>query len=215
MLDFRTVPDFFAEVRAAPGQGPFHVRGSAYLFHEHWVKEFLPGGTRAQRDGLGEFGAHPFFDTIFIPSGMYDVFPLVALGIACAQIRRETLEQLTLTRARYQAEQDIRHFRKWLVKLASPTAVAARLPSIAANYFDFSTADAEVQDLAATCVLRSVPETISQWMVWTCLGFGLYALEVNGAKELQTSSKITPQGKLYRGYPMTDISMTFRWAPTR
>src|SRR5262245_16150529 len=97
---------------APPGEVPFRIKGLGYLFHDKWVTQFLPGGRDAQREALGPLGAHPFFDQMFVAGSMYDIFPLVALGYACAAVRGEPFAQFVQMRARYQAEQDLHELRE-------------------------------------------------------------------------------------------------------
>jgi hypothetical protein len=140
----RTAEELYRSLAFAPGAGPFKIKGTGYVFHDQWVRDNLPGGVEAQRLALGSVSDHPFFRRDFVSAVMYDLFPLVALGYACAAVRGETFEQFVEMRARSQAELDLRHIRKFVVKLASPTMVAARFPSILTGYFDFGTPRGEM-----------------------------------------------------------------------
>lgn len=195
-----------------PGEGPFHIKGTAYIFHYRWAQEFLPGGVEAQLQALGPLGEHPFFRQIFIGGTMYDLFPLVALGYACGSLRGESLVEFVRMRARYQAEQDLRHIRKWLVKIASPTVVAKRFPSILTSYFDFGEAETEHADKGVRGYVRGVPEIIGSWMIATCDGFASHALEVNGAHDIRFGGRTVALGKRDRGFPLCDLEFDFRWS---
>jgi hypothetical protein len=194
-----------------PGEGPFRIKGTGYVFHDQWVERFLPGGREAQLEVLGELGAHPFYRQSFMAGTMYDLFPLVALGYACAALRGEQLPAFVRMRARYQAERDLQHIRKWLVKMASPSMVARRFPSILTSYFDFGSAEhADLPD-GTRGIISGVPLVLAPWMIATCVGFAEHALEVNGAKGIRVESKHVARPDRVSGFAMTDLHFEFRW----
>lgn len=204
--------ELYASVPFPSGDSPFRIKGTGYIFHDRWVAEHLPGGRDAQREALGTLGDDEFFHTIFVGGAMYDVFPLVALGHACAAVRGETMEEFVRMRAAYQAELDLRHIRKLLVKIASPSAVAKRFPSILGSYFDFGTAETEVLDHAVRGHLRAVPEVLGPWMIATCLGFAGHALEVNGARDVRMNATVEPRGDAAHGLRLADLRLDFGWS---
>ncbi|MBZ0115531.1 MAG: hypothetical protein K8H88_00955, partial [Sandaracinaceae bacterium] len=113
--------------------------------------------------------------------------------------------------AKYQAEQDLRHIRKWIVKLASPAMVAKRFPSILASYFDFGAPDVEHLEGGLRGILAGVPEVLAPWMIATCRGFAEHALEVNGARDVRMDAHVSPRPEPERGLPMADLRFDFRW----
>src|SRR5690606_15263958 len=86
----RTAEELYECLAFAPGAGPFRIKGTGYVFHDQWVRENLPGGLDAQHRALGALHDHPFFRRDFVSAVRYDLFPLVALGHACAAVRGET-----------------------------------------------------------------------------------------------------------------------------
>lgn len=207
----RSAEELYESLAFAPGQGPFKIKGTGYVFHDQWVREHLPGGVEAQNRQLGKLGEHPFFRRDFVSAVMYDLFPLVALGHACAAVRGETFEQFVELRARSQAELDLRHIRKFVVKLASPTMVAARFPSILTGYFDFGKPHVEVVERGVKGRVEGVPDVLVSWLVATCKGFAMHALEVNGAKNVRFESSTKPRMMRERGFPMVDLTFHFAW----
>jgi len=211
MIEPRSAAEFYERLGFGIGEGAFLVKGAAYLYHDQWAREHLPGGPPAQRSALGAMGDHEFFDQIFMAGGMYDVFPLVALGYACAKLRGESLISFVAMRSRYHAELDIRHLRKWLIRLASPAAVARRLPSVLSAYFDFGMPEAEPSEGGMRGAVGDVPAILGPWMIATCRGFGEYALEVNGAKGATITAETEVTGKRERGLEMADLHFDIRW----
>jgi hypothetical protein len=208
------VDSFFPVMRHVPGEGKFHIKGTGYLFHDQWVEKFLPGGREAQLRELGELGAHPFFRQSFMAGTMYDVLPLVALGYACASIRGESLESFVRMRARYQAERDLQYIRKWLVKMASPSMVARRFPSILTSYFDFGTPESQDLPNGTRGIVAGVPTVLATWMTATCTGFAEHALEVNGANGIRVETKRVARPDRIRDHSVVDLHFEFRWQVT-
>lgn len=208
----QSADELYDQLGFGAGEGPFHVKGMAYLFHDRWVVENLPGGREAQFAALGRSAEHEFYRQIFIGGTRYDVFPLVALGYACASLRNESLESFVVMRARYHAVQDLRYIRKFLVKIASPSAVAKRFPSILSSYFDFGTPHTDqIDGSGARGGVAGVPAILARWMIATCEGFATYTLEVNGAKNIRIGAEVTERDEPERGLQMVDLHFTFRW----
>lgn len=203
---------FYASIPFAPGEAPFHIKGTTYIFHDRWVEEKLPGGREAQREALGALRDDDFFENVFVGNGMYDVFPLVALGYACADVRGESMEAFCRMRARSQAELDLRHVRKWLVKLASPTAVAKRFPKIITSYFDFGEPEDEAVDQGVDARVKAVPEVIASWLVATFTGFGELVLEVNGARNVRLDAVYEKRPDEAHGLRLCDLRVELRWS---
>jgi hypothetical protein len=208
----QSLEEFLEAARCEPGEGPFRIKGSGYNLHQRWVEESLPGGMEAQMRRLGPLADHPFFSEIFLASGMYDVFPLVALGYVCAELRDEPLTTFVEMRARYQAEKDLQLFRKWMVKLAGPATLAKRFPSILASYFDFGEASSDVGVDAVSGRMNGAPQILAPWLIATCRGFTDHALMVNGAKDVVIETHIEPRPRRTNGFALCDLCFEFRWS---
>src|SRR5262245_5160266 len=75
--------------RFALGEGPFRVRGLAYVTALEYVDRRLAGGRRALYDALGPKDPHaPYLDQIFVVGGLYDVSPLVRLYVGAAKVAK-------------------------------------------------------------------------------------------------------------------------------
>jgi hypothetical protein len=203
---------YYQKVGFAPGESPFRVRGNTYVFHQDYVREHLPGGLEAQREALGALGKHDFFDTLFLANGWYDVFPLVAMGYACAEVARTSFEAFITQRAEDQVVKDLKFFRRMLVKLASPVAVASRLPGIAASYFEFATMrEPVVEDNMARSVMSGVPELIADWMQLTTCRFIAHVMSVNGAHDVVVDTHATPEPSGTAALPTVTIGFAIGW----
>lgn len=206
---------FYQQVGFAPGGSPFRVRGNTYVFHQGYVKERLPGGLDAQREALGGIGRHDFLDTLFLANGWYDVFPLVAMGYACAEVVGTSFEEFVIQRAEDQVVKDLKFFRRMLVKMASPAKVASRLPGIAASYFEFATVgEPVIDDCTARSRMSGVPALLAPWIELTTSRFIDYVMEVNGARcvTVETSTVAEPSGTAALPTVAMDFSVHWREA---
>jgi len=111
------------------GESPFRIKGSGYLLHLQYVDEHLPGGRPAMFAALADPKLRAFFEQTFFVSHLVDIFPLVVVGHTCARIQGVTFERFIRTRARHQAEGDLRLFRKLILRIASAEALATRIPA--------------------------------------------------------------------------------------
>ena len=203
---------FYQQVGFAPGGAPFRVRGNTYVFHQDYVKEHLPGGLDAQREALGDLGQHDFFDTLFLANGWYDVFPLVAMGYACADVVGASFEEFVTQRAEDQVVKDLKFFRRMLVKMASPAKVAGRLPGIAASYFEFATMGEPILgDHMARSRMGGVPALLADWMQLTTTRFIAYVMDVNGARGIEVETARIPEPTGNAALPTVAMDFSVRW----
>ena len=87
-----------------PGEGPFRVRGLAYVGAMRYVDRHLPGGRSALSVVLGPYRAYT--EQIFIAVGDYDVSPLVAVYLGAAELEGISAAEFIRARARGAAESD-------------------------------------------------------------------------------------------------------------
>jgi hypothetical protein len=175
-----------SELSFAPGKGPFHVKGTAYLGLLDWNATRVPGGLDAVFSQFGGDAALiAFFRQRFLPSGWYDVGPSTLLTRAASNAAGIPHLALLREQARTQAERDIRGVYRILLKLASPEMVMSRLPIAANRYFDF--VRAEVHELRPKCwesIAHGVPEMAQHSYMASTEAFVLRALELAGARAL-------------------------------
>jgi hypothetical protein len=165
-----------------PGEGPFRTKGSGYLLHLQYVAEHVPGGKERFMRALEGSALVAFFEQPFFVSSWYDLMPLVDAGHTCARLTGTTFEQFVRTRSRHQFDGDLHMFRKLILRLASTSTLAARIPPTVASYLDFVESSTESQQGSrVTGALRGVPRPLSEWIRLVFEEFVHRALEVNGA----------------------------------
>jgi hypothetical protein len=185
----------------APGEAPFHIKGVAYTRSLAYIDGRVLGGRAAVLGALvaGDAALRRFFEQPFLASAWYDVFPLVALFGAAA--RRVSVPSVTFLRevSRHQASEDIHGIYRFMLKLVSPERIIERLPRVAAQYFDFVTA--EVRKLGARSyesIGHGVPAPLLDLYMAVTENFLLVALETAGAKNPRNIwSPSEPEGEAH------------------
>jgi hypothetical protein len=193
------------------GDSPFQVKGSGYLLHMKYVEDHLPGGASAMFHAIHEPKLRAFFEQSFIVSHMVDLLPLVAVGHVCARVAGVSFERFIRTRARHQAEGDLRLFRKLILRIASPEALATRIPAITASYFNFATAEViEKQPEAITAVMHGVPKIVAPWMTYVCEETVRFMLEYNGVDDLRVRTVLDREGEAH-GQEIVALRSILTW----
>jgi len=197
------------------GESPFRIKGSGYLLHLQYVDEHLPGGRPAMFAALADPKLRAFFEQTFFVSHLVDIFPLVVVGHTCARIQGVTFERFIRTRARHQAEGDLRLFRKLILRIASAEALATRIPAITASYFDFARAEVlEKHPEAITAVLHGVPKLIAPWMSYVTEETVRFMLEYNGVKDLRVRTISEPTEQAH-GQEIVSLRSQLKWGSAR
>jgi hypothetical protein len=175
------------ELSFAPGEGPFHVKGTAYIGLLGHYGGRVPGGIDAI---VAQFGKDEpliaFFKQRFLSSAWYDVGPSTLLSLVAANLLGVPHLDLLRQQARAQAERDIGGVYRLVLKLAKPEMVMARLPVAATRYFDF--VRAEVREIRPKCwesIAHGVPELARPAYQAGTEAFVVRALELSGAAEVK------------------------------
>jgi hypothetical protein len=175
------------ELHFAPGRGPFHVKGTAYIGLLDHCATHVKGGLDAILAKFGEDEALvAFFRQRFLAGSWYDVGPSILLTQAAAVVAGVAHLDLLRQQARAQAERDIHGVYRLLLKLARPEMIMARLPRAAGRYFDF--VRAEVSELRPGCWesrAHGVPAMAQHSYMAGTEAFVVKALELSGAKEVK------------------------------
>jgi hypothetical protein len=180
---------YSAAVRPLPvaaGKSPFRVKGNAYRGYFDFCAERVPGGLEALLARIPDADLVSYLRGSFLSASWYDVLPLVALGEVAAEALGQSASEFMAAQARAQAERDINGIYRLLLKMATPEMIMTRLPKVAAQYFDFVTA--EVEKLGAGH-WKSTGSGILEFAIdsyrATTEAFLRRALETAGAKKLQ------------------------------
>jgi hypothetical protein len=168
------------------GEGPFRVRGLAYVAALAFADRKLPGGRKALPALLGDDPMGRYFDQIFVPPGSYDVSPLLALHVAAARLARQPIGRFIEQRSRLSAAHDAKGMWKPLLASAAVRPMAERLPLAYNRYFEPSHARISgLDDRRFEGELTRVAECMNGLYVHSTVGFVSGALELAGAKNVR------------------------------
>lgn len=123
--------------RFAVGDGPFRIKGTPYLGHMKYVEEELPGGKEAMLARLDDPALREFLSQKFLASSLYDIYPLVAAAIPCAEILGIDPREFVLIRASKQATSDLTGVYRFLLALVSTKRLASRIPLLVKQIYEF------------------------------------------------------------------------------
>jgi hypothetical protein len=187
------------------------VRGTAYIGHFDWVERYFPGGRAAFLAKLTP-PMRAFFGQTFLAISMHDFLPLAAAGQVCARALDMGFSEFVEMRARHQAGVDIEGVYRILLKLSSPRIVAARLPKIMANYFDFGeTSRVSDEPLCVRFQVASLPQLLVDWFTACYTGYVEVVMGAAGG-HLPTVDFETHQTADLRGFGAVRLIGTVRWS---
>jgi hypothetical protein len=196
----------------APGESPFHVRGTAYIGHLEWLDRHFPGGRAAFLAALTP-PMRAFFNQTFLAISMHDFLPLAAAGQVCARVMGKSLFDFVEMRARHQAAVDIEGVYKILLKLSSPRLVATRLPKIMSNYFDFGETSRLTDDepLCVRFQVATLPQLLVEWFTACYTGYVEVVLGAAGG-HLPTIDFVAEAAPDLHGFAASRLTGIVRWS---
>jgi hypothetical protein len=149
---------------------------------QNYFAAHVDGGMGALLASIDQPALRAFIEQPFLASAWYDVLPVAPLVVAEARATRQSTEAYLRERTRFQAKQDLGGVYKFILWLASPEAVAQRLPRMLTKLFDFgemSVAVVEPRHVRAT--VTGYPALLSDWYVNTFDVYAEAALKAAGA----------------------------------
>jgi hypothetical protein len=168
------------------GEGPFRVRGLAYVAALAYVDKRLQGGRAALDQIFAGDPVRAYFDQIFVPPGSYDVSPLLRLHLAAAPREGKPIARFIEERSRASAVHDARGMWKPLFGAGTLPAMCQRLPLAFNRYFDPSQATVTAADPSHfSAELSRVPDCMSGMYVASTNGFVSAVLELAGAQNVR------------------------------
>lgn len=195
-----------------PGEAPFRVKGTAYRGHLEYVEQHVPGGVAAMCDAFDDPRHRAFFGQPFLAASLYDVFPLALAGVVCGKLTGQSYLDFVRVRAQAQARSDLTGVYKVLLALASPQAVASRIPRLMGQYFDFGDTTIEQRAPSWTVATRSgLPAPIAPWYAAVSEGYSRVVLAQAGATEPQLHVvAVEPNGR-HAGVDLVKLAFDLRW----
>jgi hypothetical protein len=152
-----------------PGKSPFRIKGTAYtgLFQSFDV--LIPGGWASVAAAFEDPRVVEFFKQPFLPSSMYDVFPILEADRVAGRLAGKPWRSIARESAVYQVERDLGGVYRGLLKLASARMVVERSPRILMQYLDFGSIEGElVGTTRYEGLISGIPRPASLWL-HTCV----------------------------------------------
>ncbi|APR87364.1 hypothetical protein A7982_12713 [Minicystis rosea] len=193
------------------GESPFRAKGVLYLGTQSFFDTNLLGGTEKLVADIAEPERRAFITQKFLPSGWYDVMPVPGLIAYEARALRMTLDQYLVHRTRWQAKKDLGGVYGWVLKLASPAAVATRLPKVFSQMFDFATAPpGVVTGKQVTATMGGVPAPLEAWLSTAIKIYAETGLRLAGASHVDMHLRAVPAGER-AGVPLVNLDVEVGW----
>lgn len=205
---------FFAidAVPFAPGEAPFRLKGVVYNDLFLYLDEQIPGGRSVVLDGLKASKLGPFFTQPFVNVGWYDIFPLVALQKAAAQVVE--IPHLDLVRgfARWTFPRQVYGIYKFLLKLTTPDTMVRSLGRAVGQFYDFVRVDVEqVRPKMYRSRGSNIPEMLAPPYMASSEVALLMLLDIAGAKGVRHRwLPPTDDGELH-GVRLVSVAREISW----
>lgn len=195
-----------------PGQSPYGIKGVAYRGHVEYCERFVPGGHAAVLAALGRPDLDAFFAQAFLASTRYDVFPLALIGLGAARVTGVGFLDFVRERSRWQANEDVHGVYRWLLRLTSPEMIAARLPRLIAQYFDFGDAAIDVVEKGhLRTIRRGLPRPLAEWYAAVSMSYLEVLIGLAGGQGVHcTVGEITLEGRAH-GIDVVSMEMEAWW----
>jgi hypothetical protein len=195
----------------SPGGSPFLAKGIVFLTARAFYEHRVPGGLAAVYDKIRDEPTVAFLEQRFLTGGWYDLFPVLTASSAAARACQMSTLELVRETAKWQAERDLTGIYRMILAIASPSAVAQRLPSLSKQYFNFGDADGKMMgDGAFESNRWGIPAPLEGWFATVTTGYVPVALEKAGARNVKVRWDSTPEGKAH-GVPTVRIKFDIRW----
>ncbi|HJL16458.1 MAG TPA: hypothetical protein RMH99_12425 [Sandaracinaceae bacterium LLY-WYZ-13_1] len=193
------------------GRSPFRMKGIAYRSFVQFLEADVPGGLDGVAARLSSDALRRFLRQPFLAASWYDAAPSVPLNEAAADLLGRDVGELMRERGRIQAEEDLAGVYSWLLKVASPRAVATRLPRLTARYFDWGGVEIEEESPEHVVAVRTgVPRYLAVWYDRVATPFLAYALERAGARELRMTTSTRLDAPAH-GVRCCALAFDMRW----
>lgn len=196
----------------APGESPFHVRGSTYLGICEHVKATLPGGIAAVNDSMPEGPHRSFIEQTFTADDWYDALTIRPLTEIIAKLEKRSWEESLRARAQELARREIGVLGRVRMIASSPEKVVEKLQLGALEHFDFGETEIVSAERGhAKVAYTQVPQPLGAWLIASLDGASGVLITHAGGKQPKLISRLIPQGR--RGsMGLVDVRIDISWS---
>ncbi len=195
----------------SPGEGPFRIKGNAYLGHMRWVAERFPGGTEAYLEALSP-EMRAFFGQTFFAMSFFDLMPLVCVAHTCGRAVGMPFFEFVSMRSRDQAQRDLNGVYRTILKLSSARLVSARIPTLMTQYFDFAQSTVtESESHRLRFEVVGMPVMFAEWLHAAYEGFSAVIVKATGGVAPNLEAEIIQQPPI-KGYEGCRMRLMIQWS---
>lgn len=202
-----------ADAVFSPGKSPFRTKGNVYRALFESADSRVPGGAAAVLARIDDPELRAFYDQPFLAASTYDILPIVPFGMAGARILDVPYAEFVRGGAEFTAKRDMSGIYRVLLKLASPERVAARLPRILSQYFDFGRIEGHFpapRTYEATAF--GLPRPLALWMTSVAHGFVPVVMEKAGARNVSVRIRPPTDPTVEHGITLVTASFEVGWS---
>jgi hypothetical protein len=195
----------------APGESPFHVRGSTYLGICEHVKATLPGSMDAVTKAMPEGPHRTFITQAFAAEGWYDALTIRPLTEIIAKLEQRSWEDSLRARAQDHARRETGGFARVRMIATSPEKVVEKLQLGALERFDFGETEIiEAERGHSKVAFHEIPQPLGAWLIASLDGYAGVLITHAGGKQAKLTSRLIPQGR--RGnMGLVDVRVDLSW----
>jgi hypothetical protein len=196
----------------APGQSPFHVRGSTYLAVREYADAKISGGMTKVASELPEGPHRAFAGQAFDPEAWYDALPLRPITEVLAKLEGRGWEESIRARAEDAARKELGVLGRVRMIAATPERAVERLQRLIADSYDFG--QPEITEAAAghaRVVVHQVPQPLGSLFLATLQGHAAVLIGSAGGKQVKLGGRLMPVGQ--RGeIGLVDVRVELDWS---
>jgi hypothetical protein len=196
----------------APGESPFHAKGTIYRGHLKWVAESCPGGLAAMNAAFRDQRLAAFFDQKFLSASWYDIIPVITSAYVVARLAGMTFVDFMRMRTRLQAESDLGGIYRLLLQMTSPAEVVSRYAAVQSQYMDFGVSSSRlVGRKNAEVERRQVPALFVDWFIPAHETFIAIAIGRAGARDIRVTPEPPVAAGDVHGLAAVDLRFSITW----
>ncbi len=180
----------------APGESPFHTRGSTYIGVRDYMTAQVPGGVDAVANALPDGPHRAFVRQAFVADEWYDALPMRSITEIMARLERRAWDESVRARAQTAALRELKLVGRLLLAASSPERVIEKLERSVLQQFDFGESKiVEAEPGRVKLVLEGIPQPLGSWFLPMLDGYATTMLGKAGGKQPQVSGRLIPRGR--------------------
>lgn len=178
----------------APGESPFHVRGSMYLAVREYAEAKIHGGMSAVHAAIPQGAHRDFAAQVFQPEVLYDALPLRPVTETIARLEGVDWEEAVRAHAQYRAQRQLGRLGRMRVRNCD--RALEQLEREGLESFDFGECEyVQTEQARARLLLREVPQPLGSWFLANARGYAQVLLSTAGGKQITVGGRLIPKGR--------------------